>query len=123
LTPALRVAATLAAGAGFALLGCSKKPAEEPFTCERIQLRAEKCEATALALVRKGIQEREEPDAGEQTFKMFEIRFKQKLEKKQTQKQCEKYQGDPAHADRITTMKDCYRAEDCEGFAKCMLEM
>lgn len=114
------VAAVVLLGMG----GCSKKPAREPFTCERIQARAESCEQSTLAIVKKGIEERERPEAAAQQFKMFEIRFRKKLALKQTLAQCEDAQREPGegHRRQLDTMKKCYDAADCDAFAKCMME-
>jgi hypothetical protein len=118
-------AAFVSAAVALSVAGCSKKPAQEPFACERIQARAESCEANTLALIKKGIQEREEADAGALQYKMVEVRLRKRLAEKQTLKQCEQAQREPSagHTQQLEIMRECHRAADCDAFAKCMLQM
>ncbi len=101
-------------------LGCSKKKDAPPFSCEALQQRAEACQGATLDRVRADLASRDDKDL---QFRMFESRFKKKLEAKATQAQCEKFSKDPAYAPRVEAMKTCQASDGCESFAKCMLSM
>jgi hypothetical protein len=121
--------AALSLAAVLGLQSCGKsKPRTEPFDCEALQKRAERCEGEILEIVRRGY-EVEKVTAGatsmdaEQGFRMFKIRFQRKLRQRNIERECRElaHPRDQAQHKRASALRFCYSRPTCKSFGECLL--
>ena len=110
----------LAGAALCGLTGCRCSDARQPFSCDRLQVRAETCQPEALTQIRQALAARKDRD---HQFEMFRYRLNKKLRDKRIEKQCEKFGAakGPEYERRLAAMKTCYAKADCAEFVRCLL--
>ncbi|MFH2006143.1 MAG: hypothetical protein ABI333_06120 [bacterium] len=125
------LSATMTVLLGATAVGaCQKQDKRKPFTCERFQKRAERCEKYVLEVMKQRI--RAEAKTGQRTeeqaslqFKMVKHRLLRNIRGGSPRENCEKLArgGGREVRRRFSTMKYCYLRDSCEAFAKCVLRI